>query len=122
MPPESSRTGADGERIAAAHLEAQGLVVVERNFRTRYGEIDLVAHDGDDVVFVEVKTRRSGGFGAPAEAVTPRKQERLMLAALEYLHERGLEERAWRIDVVAILLARSGPADITHIRSAVEEG
>ena len=116
-----SRTGAEGERVAAAHLRAQGIAVEGWNYRTRFGEIDLIARDGDDVVFVEVKTRRNAEFGAPEESVTPRKRGRLVFAAQEYLKEHDLEERAWRIDVVAITLRPNGPALITHVRSAVEE-
>lgn len=116
-----SRTGAEGERVAAAHLRAQGIAVEGWNYRTRFGEIDLIARDGDDVVFVEVKTRRNAGFGAPEESVTRRKRGRLVLAAQEYLKEHELEERAWRIDVVAITLRPNAPAVITHVRSAVEE-
>ncbi len=121
MPTKRSRTGAEGERVAAAHLRALGLTVEEWNYRTRFGEIDLIARDGETLVFVEVKTRRNADYGAPEEAVTPRKQRRLTLAAQEYLKERGLEDASWRIDVVAITLSPNGPASIAHIPYAVEQ-
>ena len=112
-----SRLGALGETVAAAHLEAQGLNVVDRNFRTRYGEVDLIAEDSGTLVFVEVKTRRSLAFGAPEESVTPRKRARLAKVAAAYLQLHGLEQRNWRIDVVGVALQRTGPATINHVRA-----
>ena len=88
-----ARLGAQGESIAAAHLEASGLKITARNFRTRYGEIDLIAEDGDTLVFVEVKTRRGGTFGTPEEAVTARKRQHLAMAAAIYLQDHGQEQR-----------------------------
>ena len=121
MPSERSRLGAQGERIAAAHLESLGLVIETRNYRTRYGEIDLVARDGVEVVFVEVRTKRSAAFGMPEESMTRRKQARLIHAAKEYLAAHGLATASWRVDFVAITLQPDGPARIAHVRSAVEE-
>src|SRR4051812_7990380 len=82
--------GDRGERVAARHLSRQGLRVLVRGYRTPLGEVDLVARDGDVLVFVEVKARRQG---QPAEAVTPEKQRRLTLAALRFLKEHDLLER-----------------------------
>ena len=121
MPSARSRLGAQGERIAAAHLETCGLVVSERNYRTRYGEIDLIARDGEQIVFTEVRTRRSTAYGTPEESLTPRKQARLVKAALEYIEERSLHATPWRIDLVAITLNPDGPADIRRYEFAVEE-
>ena len=121
MPSERSRLGAQGERIAAAHLESLGLVIETRNYRTRYGEIDLVARDGVEVVFVEVRTKRSAAFGTPEESMTRRKQARLIHAAKEYLAAHALATASWRVDFVAITLQPDGPARIAHVRSAVEE-
>jgi putative endonuclease len=67
MPTPRARLGAQGEAIAAAHLEAQGLHITDRNYRSRYGEIDLVAEEGDTLVFVEVKARRATAYGTPEE-------------------------------------------------------
>ena len=120
MPSGRSRLGAQGERIAAAHLESLGLVVEGRNYRTRFGEIDLVARDGDETVFVEVRTKRSAAYGTPEESLTLRKQARLVKAAQEYLAEGGLAASSWRVDLVAITLQPDGPAYISHIESAVE--
>ena len=120
MPSPRSKLGTQGERIAASHLESLGLVVEGRNYRTRFGEIDLVAREGEDTVFVEVRTKRSTAYGTPEESLTPRKQARLIHAAEEYLAERGLAGASWRIDLVAITLQPDGPAHISHIESAVE--
>ena len=112
MPSERTKLGLQGERIASAHLESRGLVVEARNYRTRFGEIDLVARDGVEVVFVEVRTKRSAAFGTPEESLTPRKQARLVKAALEYLAEHGGADASWRVDLVAITLQPDGPAQI----------
>lgn len=108
--------GDRGERAAARFLRRRGLRVLVRGYRTPRGEIDLIAREGDTLVFVEVKTRRSG---APAEAVTAEKQRRLTLAALEFLRRHGLLDRRSRFDVVAIIWPddRGAPA-IEHIRDA----
>ncbi len=116
MPSPRTRLGTQGEAVAAAHLRAAGLTLVERNFRTRYGEVDLVARDGDDVVFIEVKTRRGHGYGDPEESVTRRKRGRLAKTAMHYLQAHGLEQRPWRIDVVGITLHEGAAADINHVR------
>ncbi len=116
MPSPRARLGTQGEAVCAAHLERAGLRVIERNYRCRYGEIDLIAEDGDTLVFAEVKTRRTVSHGTPEESVTPRKAKRLALTALHYLQARGQEQRPWRLDLVAITLAANGPAAITYVR------
>ena len=120
MPSPRSKLGAQGERIAGAHLESLGLVIETRNYRTRFGEIDLVARDGGETVFVEVRTKRSAAYGTPEESLTPRKQARLVKAAQGYLAEHGRANAPWRVDLVAITLQPDGPAHIAHIESAVE--
>ena len=101
--------GDRGERAAARYLRRQGFRILVRGYQTPRCEIDLIARDGATLVFIEVKTRRSG---APAEAVTPEKQRRLTLAALQFLKEHGLLEQPARFDVVAIIWpdARHAPA------------
>lgn len=103
-----SDLGRAGEEKAAQHLRANGLILVARNWRCRLGELDLVALDGPQVVFVEVKTRTGHAYGAPAEAVDGRKQARLARLANAFLQERGWWERPVRFDVVAV-----GPAPQT---------
>ncbi len=110
--------GDRGERAAARFLRRQGLRVLLRGYRTRSGEIDLIARDGDILVFVEVKARRQG---VPAEAVTLEKQRRITLAALHFLRKHRLLEQRSRFDVVAIVWPddRRKP-QIDHIRNAFE--
>jgi putative endonuclease len=109
--------GSRGERAAARYLRGQGLRVLARNVRAGGGELDLIARDGDTLVFVEVKTRRGGD---PAEAVTPAKQATLTRAALAFLKRHRLLEQRCRFDVVAIVWddARPGRPRIQHLRDA----
>jgi putative endonuclease len=93
------------------------LRIIDRNYRSRYGEIDLIAEEGETLVFVEVKARRGTAYGTPEESVTARKRDRLVLTAQTYLAERGLEQRDWRIDVVGISLQADGPATINVIQA-----
>ncbi len=93
--------GAWGEDQAAEYLIKQGLTILERNYRTREGEVDLIARDGDTLIFVEVKTRTNQEFGYPEEAVTEEKIEHIHNVAEDYLVEH-LEVTDWRIDVIAI--------------------
>lgn len=94
--------GDQAELLAQRHLEAQGLRLVQRNYRCRRGEIDLVMVDGSTLVFVEVRYRRNTAYGKPEETVGPRKQARLVAAALHYLQHTGQHSRPCRFDVVAL--------------------
>lgn len=117
-----ARLGASGERLAAATLEREGYVIVARNWRCLYGEIDLVAEDGNELVFVEVKTRRGVRMGSPEEAVTPAKRRKLLASAQTYLAERGEEQRPYRVDVVAIELDEAGRLSAVRVhRHALQE-
>ncbi len=110
--------GKEGEDRAARFLMKQGYRILERNYRTRSGEIDLIAlHDGA-VVFVEVKTRTSDAFGAPELAVTPRKQQRMVKAALGYIKYKKLHQVPCRFDVVAISAAAEKEVEL--IQNAFE--
>jgi putative endonuclease len=102
--------GALGERLAAERLIRDGYWILEHNFRSRYGEIDIIAEHEQDIVFIEVKTRRGMAYGLPEEAVNRHKLRRMMRAINYYLstHEHPYSERSWRIDVVAIQLSLSG--------------
>jgi putative endonuclease len=99
-----------GEELACAALEARGYLVLERRYRTRAGEIDVVARNGETLVFVEVKARQDRSFGDPSEAVTLRKQQRLVLMATEYLHHHRLENSPCRFDVVSVVAGEGDPA------------
>jgi putative endonuclease len=110
--------GAYGERVALAHLVEQGMVVLDRNWRCDAGEVDLILRDGSDLVFCEVKTRRSDRFGTPAEAIVNSKVRRLRRLAAQWLAEAGLGPKTVRFDVVSVLPQRSGPARVEHLRGA----
>jgi putative endonuclease len=97
-----------GEYLAADALEKRGYCLLERNFRCQYGEIDLVAQEGEDLVFVEVKTRRGTLYGLPEEAVTSRKARKLQEVAGYYLDLHQVPDCSWRIDVVAIQFSSIG--------------
>ncbi len=97
------QTGARYEDLAAAFLESRGYRILERNYRDRLGEIDVIAEDGDYLVFVEVKYRKDTRNGYPEEAVSPKKQQKIRHTALWYLYRRGYrEETPCRFDVVSI--------------------
>lgn len=110
--------GDRGERAAVALLKRRGMRILRRNYRTKHGEVDVIARDGGVVVFVEVKARRRGD---PAEAVTTEKQRRLTLAALHFLKRHRLLEHRCRFDVVAILWPDDqGPPTVEHYADAFE--
>lgn len=114
--------GDRGERKAEAFLVAQGYKILERNWKARGGEIDLIAVDGETLVIVEVKLRSRRAWAPPEEAVTLSKQRRLIKTAWAYLEKSGGMDRDWRIDVVAIeTTATGGIARMAHYRDAVRE-
>jgi putative endonuclease len=99
---ERQAFGKSGEDRAVDELERRGYAVLARRYRTRHGEIDVVARDGDTIVFVEVKARATGEFGTSAEAVTRRKQLKLVSMARDYLARNDLGNTPCRFDVVAV--------------------
>lgn len=121
MPHERRRFGDWGEEYARRYLECRGYSILESNYRGKYGEIDLVAMEGECLVFVEVKSRRTGTFGRPEESVTEAKQQKLVQAALEYIQEKEIEEGEWRIDVVGIEAGGARPR-VRLVRNAVGWG
>lgn len=108
------------EDAAAAHLEAAGLTVVQRNVRSREGEIDLVCRDGSAWVFVEVKSRQASWGDAPAAAVSWHKRRRITRVAQYFLKRHGLGEPRCRFDVVSVTLERDGATSVRHIRDAFD--
>ncbi|MBN9607353.1 MAG: YraN family protein [Actinomycetales bacterium] len=107
-----------GERLAERHLTRGGMELLDRNWRCSQGEIDLVLRDGDEIVFVEVKTRASVAFGHPLEAITPVKLARLRRLAGEWCAIRRAEGRAIgriRIDAVGVVAPRHAPATVDHL-------
>jgi len=109
--------GKAGEDLAARFLENNGFTIVERNYRFERGEIDLIAEEGGELVFIEVKARNSTFFGAPEDAVTEEKQEQVRAVADGYLFEHDIDNRPCRFDVVAIEFKNGNP-EIRHIRDS----
>jgi putative endonuclease len=110
--------GAYGEQLAAQHLAAVGMVVLDRNWRCRRGEIDIVARDGDALVFCEVKTRRGEAYGPPAAAVVATKARRLRQLAALWLQAHPVRPDEVRFDVISIRPGPRGEPDVEHLRSA----
>jgi putative endonuclease len=121
LPDDRKPLGDFGERLAAAHLEAKGYRIIDRKFRVVEAEIDLVARDGDTLVFVEVRTRRGGAAGMAALSVNAAKAMRLLRAVDWYIeHHPELADDPMRIDVVTVELARDGTLlDVAHFENAV---
>lgn len=114
MPNHNDNIGQAGEEMAVRTLREKGLVIVERRVRFRRGEIDIVARDGAEWVFVEVKTRTSDVAGHSSEAMTPRKIASLERAVSQYIYEHGLDDDPVRCDLVTIDFAPDGQARIEH--------
>jgi len=113
--------GAIGEQTAADYLVKQGYRILERNFRSRGGEVDIVAKDRQGcIAFVEVKTRRSLAYGLPQLAVTPRKQHQISKGALAWLSKNRLHNCAARFDVIAVLLQDGAAPTVEHIPNAFD--
>ena len=114
--------GQHGETLAVNYLETHGYIVVDRNVALKRGEIDIIARQGGDLVFIEVKTRSNADFGTPAEAVTPAKAKKIALGAREYLYANLLTNIPVRCDVVSVMMPPQGQAEIELIRNAIDLG
>jgi putative endonuclease len=111
--------GEKGEAIAVGQLKKEGYKIIETNYRTKLGEIDIIAKDKDTIVFVEVKARRSVHFGSPKWAVTPKKQKKISIVALYYLKCTNQSTAKARFDVVTVTLNQDTPR-IEIIKNAFE--
>lgn len=111
-----NNSGFAAEQMAATFLLDKGLILVERNFHCRFGEIDLIMQDGNVLVFIEVKLRTSTAFGAAAYSITPKKQQKLLLTAQYYLQQIG--EQNCRFD--AIIMTKLDNGHVEWIRNAFE--
>ena len=114
--------------MAGRFLQDIGYQIVTTNYRCSYGEVDIVALDGEELVFVEVRTRRAGSFGTPEESLAKPKLRRLLATCQHYLSQGGEEEASWRVDLVSVSInqgqdkARGRPAPrINHVRHIVEQ-
>lgn len=119
MSKDHLKVGQSGEKLAKAHLEAKGYKILACNYKNRFGEVDIVAKEGEVICFVEVKTRQGIGFGLPQEAVFEIKQRKLSLAALKFLKENNLLNAFARFDVVSVVIEAQGPK-IELIKNAFE--
>lgn len=117
---ENASFGSRGEELAATFLLKSGLNIIEQNFRCKGGEVDIVAKDGDTLVFVEVKTRKTLNYGVPQLAVTPFKQRQISKAALTWLARNRKMNHSARFDVIAILMEGDSRFSIEHIKNAFE--
>jgi putative endonuclease len=112
--------GHSGESIAAGFLEKNDYTILERNYRTPYGEIDLIANQGDTIIFIEVKTRASSSLGPPEISVTRRKAEHMRYAAEYYIQEHPDLQNEWRIDVISVQInVHKTPPLIIHFENAI---
>ncbi len=116
-PASEVHTGQAGEDIARQFLVEQGLTIVETNYRFGRGEIDIIARDGEYLVFCEVKARWNDEYGPPEYAITPKKQQQIRKVAEGYLYVRGIRDQACRFDVVAIDMSQGKP-EIHYLRNA----
>ena len=114
MPDARRLFGTAQEKLAAEFLERKGMRVLRRQYQNHFGEIDLICEDGSELVFVEVKARRSETYGYPEEAVTRNKIRHIMQTADIYLQEEKIVDRPWRVDVVAIRYLDGKEPEIIH--------
>ena len=115
---ERKRLGERGENAAAAYMERAGFTILERNWRCRYGEVDVIALDGNEIVLCEVKTRRTDAKGSAEAAVDARKQTKYRNLAMAYLQHAGTQEVAVRFDVITLRVLTEDRALLRHLRAA----
>ena len=120
MTDERQEIGKIGENLAVDVLSRQGYTILVRNYRCRYGEIDIIGKVRDTLAFIEVKTRRSHLYGLPEEAVTVRKQRQIIKSAQHYLAEHNLFDHDCRFDVVSVIIDTREPARISIITGAFD--
>ena len=122
MKNNTAETGSKGEEYAAAYLRKRRYRILGRNFRTKYGEIDIIAAKGSYTVFVEVKTRHENSLTMPFEAVDLRKQRRIITTAAIYCKEKGLYDKPLRFDVIEVYVDRQSLKclSVNHIENAFE--
>ena len=119
MPNSRQKFGEKSESVAASYLKKQGYKIIELNYRTKLGEIDIIAKEKGTIAFIEVKARRSGQFGNPKWAVTPNKQRKISMVALQYLKTTGQSNVKARFDVVSIISSHDNPS-IEIVKNAFE--
>ena len=121
MPTPCTRLGSWGEELATQFLEDRGYRILTTNYRCVYGEVDIVAQEGEELVFVEVRTRRSETFGSPEESLSRAKVRRLVATCQHYLGRCAGEDTGWRVDLVCVYLGQGRRLQrIQHLRHAVQ--
>ncbi len=119
--PKAKQTGAQGESIAQRFLRRKGYTILETNWSSLVGELDIIAEKDGQLIFVEVNARRGADTEAALAGITSAKRERMQKAVYQYLDERELDwDCAWRIDVIAVALAGAGAAKIAHVEDAFD--
>ena len=118
MTTDKRAVGARGERLARRLLWRQGYRILHTNYRTCLGEIDIVATEGDTLVFVEVRTRTTTAMGTPEESVGQDKRKRLERLAAQYILEQRLRDPAYRLDMVSVMLPKDGKVEVKLLRNA----
>ncbi len=116
VPTPRARLGSWGEQLAGRFLQEQGYRILATNYRCAHGEVDIVAQEGEELVFVEVRTRRAGMFGGPEESLTQRKLQRLLATCQHYVQQHGQEETAWRVDLISVYLEQGRDRRLKRIR------
>ncbi len=120
MPP-AKRTGAQGEALARRYLRQRGYRIIDSNWSSLFGELDIVAERAGALTFVEVKTRRAADTEAALGGITTAKKERMLKAVYQYLHEKELDpDTPWRIDVIAVALDGKRPPKLDHVEDAFD--
>lgn len=118
MPKTGREIGNEGEEMAAAYLESKGWLILDRNYFFEKAEVDIVAFDRTQIIFVEVKKRSNTYFGRPEDYVTPRKEKLIKKAAEAWVYERKMETALVRFDVVSIVQKGNEAPEITHFEDA----
>lgn len=116
---DKQQIGKSGEEIATKYLAKKGYKIMERNFRCNQGEIDIIAMDGEEIVFIEVKTRRNKNYGLASEAVNKQKKKHLIKTIKYYIYIKNLEYEFIRIDIIEIYI-KSKKAYINHIKQVID--
>jgi putative endonuclease len=119
MPNQQQQFGEKGESLAVRYLKKRGYKILEQNYRTALGEIDIIAKENKTIVFVEVKSRKSIRFGNPKLAVNPKKQRKISMVALQYLKTTQQSGAKARFDVVSVISNQDKP-DISLIKNAFD--
>ena len=118
-PNANQEFGSRGEQLALHYLRDQGYTILTMNWICRYGEIDIVAQQGNVIVFVEVRTRHAINTESAFESINPGKQRRMAAAAQAYLTAHQLEDSLWRVDIIAVAIPRMGEPVIEHVEDGL---